>query len=155
MKIWNVISGVASSLFVASILTFGVSTGIPSAAEAAAPACKGPNKNDPGCPGGGDDGGSAADPAFAYVKPANGSNKIALANADGSAVTDIFVGTRFSFAMEPAAIGDASGGQILIGDFSNLHHITYSVNNGVITVDSDIKIHDRDIGPSAHRASPD
>ena len=64
MKIWNVISGVASTLFVASILTFGVSTGIPSAAEAAAPACKGPNKNDPGCPGGGDDG-SAADPAFA------------------------------------------------------------------------------------------
>ena len=51
MKRWNVISGVASTLFVASILTFGVSTGVPSVAEAAPPACKGHNKNDPGCPG--------------------------------------------------------------------------------------------------------
>ncbi len=51
MKMWNVISGGASTLIVASILMFGVSTGVPSAAEAAPPACKGHNKNDPSCPG--------------------------------------------------------------------------------------------------------
>ena len=153
MKRWNVISGVASTLFVASILTFGVSTGIPSAAEAAAPACKGPNKNDAGCPGSGD-GGSAADPAFAYVRPANGSNKVFLANADGSSATEIFVGLKFTFAPEPAAFGDMSGGKVLIMDFSNLFLVTYSVTGGVINVDSEVMIHDRDI-KSAIFADPD
>ena len=48
MKRWNVISGVASTLFVASILTFGFSTEI---ASAHGKACKGHHKND--CNGGG------------------------------------------------------------------------------------------------------
>ena len=52
MKIWNVISGVASTLFVASILTFGLSTEI---ASAHGPACEKHHKKDDGCspPGGG------------------------------------------------------------------------------------------------------
>ena len=91
MKIWNVISGVASTLFVASILTFGVSTGIPSAAEAAAPACKGPNKNDPGCPGGGDGGTgettcatSTTFPAFVYWDASGGTGaRLTLSDAEG------------------------------------------------------------------------
>ncbi len=118
--------------------------------------CKGKHANDAGCDSGGGGGGDpVANPAFAYVIPANGSNKIALANADGSVVTEIFVGTRFSFAMEPAVYGDASGGQVLIGDFHNLYRITYSVNNGVLSVDSTNRIHDRDLGPSSFRAKPD
>jgi len=118
--------------------------------------CKGKHASDPGCDSGGGGGGDpVADPAFAYVIPANGSAKIALANADGSVVTEVFVGTRFSIAMEPAVFGNASGGQILIGDFHNLHHITYSVDTGVISVDSDIMIHNRDLGPSSLWARPD
>ncbi len=58
MKRWNVISGVTSTLFVALILTFGISTSIPSAAEAAPPDCKGPNKGGPNCPAGDDGGGT-------------------------------------------------------------------------------------------------
>ena len=46
MKIWNVVSGVASTLFVASILTFSLSTEI---ASAHGQECKGPHKGDPGC----------------------------------------------------------------------------------------------------------
>ena len=89
MKIWNVISGVASSLFVASILTFGVSTGIPSAAEAAAPACKGPNKNDPGCPGGGGEDPPPSDPnpAIAYVD--SQALELFVMDADGGNKTSI------------------------------------------------------------------
>ena len=50
MKIWNVISGVASTLFVASILTFGLSTEIASAHKGGDhDDCAGPHKNDPGC----------------------------------------------------------------------------------------------------------
>ncbi len=55
MKRWNVIGGVVSALFIASILTLVVSIGIPSAAGAAPP-CKGPNKNDPSCPSDNDPG---------------------------------------------------------------------------------------------------
>ena len=98
MKIWNVISGVASTLFVASILTIGVSTGIPSSAEAAAPACKGPNKNDPGCPGGGgedppDDAclTSSTFPAFAYwgLSGQTQSAGLYLSDATGACVQQV------------------------------------------------------------------
>ena len=46
MKRWNVISGVASTLFVASILTFGLSTEI---ASAHGQECKGHHKGDANC----------------------------------------------------------------------------------------------------------
>ena len=49
MKMWNVVSGGASTLIVASILTFGVSTGIASASEPPKQECKGHHKNDPDC----------------------------------------------------------------------------------------------------------
>ena len=55
MKCCDAITGAVSTLFVASILALAVSTGIPSVAGAAPP-CKGPNKNDPGCPGDNDPG---------------------------------------------------------------------------------------------------
>jgi len=55
MKTWNVISGVASTLFVASILTFGLSTEIASAHGNHNEECTGPHKNDSGCDGGGGD----------------------------------------------------------------------------------------------------
>jgi hypothetical protein len=115
--------------------------------------CKGKHANDPGCDSGGG-GGSVADPAFAYVKPANGSPKVILANADGSAATEIFVGLKFTFAQEPAAFRDSSGGKVLIGDFSNLFQVNYSVTNGTVSVDSPVLVHDRDI-VSAHTANPD
>ena len=56
MKIWTVISGVVSTLLVASILTFGLSTEI---ASAHGPACEKHHKKDDGCspPGGGGGGG--------------------------------------------------------------------------------------------------
>ncbi len=54
MKRWNVISGVVSTLFVASILTLVVSTGITSAHENPKKPCTGHHTNDPDC---GDDGG--------------------------------------------------------------------------------------------------
>ncbi len=52
MKIWTVISGVVSTLLVASILTFGLSTEI---ASAHGPVCEKHHKKDDGCspPGGG------------------------------------------------------------------------------------------------------
>jgi len=49
MKRWTVINSVVSTLLVASILTFGVSTGIASASEPPKQACKGHHKNDSGC----------------------------------------------------------------------------------------------------------
>ena len=57
MKIWVVISGVASTLFVASILTFGLSTEIASAhgTQPHSEPCTGPHKKDSGCGGGGGD----------------------------------------------------------------------------------------------------
>ena len=54
--------GLTLTLAIAAIL-LGISTGIPSAAEAAPPACKGPNKDDPRCGGGGDN----TDPALYIV----------------------------------------------------------------------------------------
>jgi hypothetical protein len=113
--------------------------------------------NHPHCDGGGDPGGGdgGANPAFVYIKPANGAKKTLLANADGSAATEIFVGTKFSFAQQPALFGDSSGGEVLINDFSNLYRISYSVNSGVISVDSTDKIQDRDIGPTTHTSNPD
>jgi hypothetical protein len=128
--------------------------------DAGAHHCKGKHANDPGCdPGGGGGGGGgegpAADPAFVYVQAANGANKLFLANADGSAATEIFVGTKFSFTQQPALYGGPSGGQVLVNDYSNLHLITYSVNSGVINVDSDVKIQDRDNGPTTHTSNPD
>ena len=55
MKIWVVISGVASTLFVASILTFGLPTEIASAhgSHPHSEDCTGPHKKDDGCGGGG------------------------------------------------------------------------------------------------------
>ncbi len=54
MKIWVVISGVASTLFVASILTFGLSTEIASAHGTHPDGeCTGPHKKEPACDGGG------------------------------------------------------------------------------------------------------
>jgi hypothetical protein len=51
MKIWTVISGVVSTLLVASILTFGLSTEIASAHQNGNhDDCVGPHKNDEGCP---------------------------------------------------------------------------------------------------------
>ena len=112
--------------------------------------------NHPHCDNGGGtgDGGTAA-PVFVYVKPANGSDRVFLANADGTSATQIFVGTKFSFSQQPALYGDASGGEVLINDFSNLYRIAYSVNNGVINVDSTDRIQDRDIGPTTHTSNPD
>jgi len=49
MKIWNVISGVASTLFVASILTFGLSTEIASAHDNPKKPCTGHHQSDPTC----------------------------------------------------------------------------------------------------------
>lgn len=57
MKIWNVIIGVASTLFVASILTLAVSPGIASAHGNHNNLCTGPHKNDDGCNGDGGGGG--------------------------------------------------------------------------------------------------
>ena len=120
MKIWNVISGVASTLFIASILTFGVTTGIPSAAEAAAPPCKGPNKNDPGCPGGGGedpppppDPGGSADPQVAYR-----DGGIFIANDDGTSQTEIRTG-----GVEPKL--DAPGKKVLFYDYPSLGNLNY------------------------------
>ena len=153
MKIWNLISSVASTLFVASILTLAVSPGIASAHGNHNSPCTGPHKNDDICNGGGG-GDPIVDPAFAYVRPANGSNKVFLANADGSSATEIFVGLKFTFAPEPAAFGDMFGGKVLIMDFSNLFLVTYSVTGGVINVDPEVMIHDRDIKSSIF-ADPD
>ena len=61
MKSWNVIGGVVSSLFVASILTFSLSTEI---ASAHGQDCKGPHKNDMGCNGGGGGGGDGTIPVM-------------------------------------------------------------------------------------------
>jgi len=49
MKRWTVISSVVSILFVASILTLDLSTGIASASEPPKQECKGHHKNDPDC----------------------------------------------------------------------------------------------------------
>ncbi len=59
MKRWNVISGVASTLFVASLLTFGLSTSITSAHEDPKKPCTGHHQGDEGCEGGSGDGDSA------------------------------------------------------------------------------------------------
>ena len=55
MKRWTVISSVVSILFVASILTFSLSTEIASAHGDHDNLCTGPHKNDVGCNGGGGD----------------------------------------------------------------------------------------------------
>jgi len=61
MKIRNVISGIASTLFVMLILTLGLSTEMASAHGNHNEPCTGPHKNDPDCDdGGGDDGGGGS-----------------------------------------------------------------------------------------------
>ena len=139
MKRWNVISGVASTLFVASILTFGLSTEI---ASAHGKDCKGPHKGDPGCDLGGGSG-SAAAPVFAYRRDGGSAAKIYLANADGSEATLVFTGVKFSRTGEPSVHGDANGGTVLIETFRNLHRIVYEVTDGVVTVMEDVKVLDR------------
>ncbi len=61
MKISNVICSVVSTLFVASILTFGLSTEI---ASAHGQECKGPHKGDPDCDGG--SGGDGDEPTSTF-----------------------------------------------------------------------------------------
>ena len=73
MKISNVISGVASTLFVAAILAFGLSTVIPSAAEAQAePQCKGPKADRPSPECDGNSGGHVHVPLVATHESALG-----------------------------------------------------------------------------------
>lgn len=87
MKIRKVICGVTSTLFVASILTFGLSMEIASAHGDHNEPCTGPHKNDSGCDvGGGGEDPPPANPAFAIV----GTSTIYLMDIDGSNFDSIF-----------------------------------------------------------------
>jgi hypothetical protein len=139
MNKWNVISGVVSTLIVAS---FVVSPGTTYAHENPKKPCTGHHQSDDGCSSGGGSGGAAA-PVFAYRRDGGAAAKIYLANADGSGATLVFTGVKFSRTGEPSVHGDANGGTVLIETFRNLHRINYEVTDGVVTVMEDVKVLDR------------
>ncbi len=104
MKIWVVISGVASTLFVASILTFGLSTEIASAhgSHPHNDPCTGPHKKDSGCDGGGDS--SEGGKAFLF--------EIAAADVSKCDATPVSVDTSF---------GHVSWAGNVLWDSNNIH----------------------------------
>ena len=153
-RLRTVVAGVASTLFVASILTIGVSTGIPSAAEAAAPACKGPNKNDPGCPGGGgedppDDAclTSSTFPAFAYwgLSGQTQSAGLFLSDATGACVQQVSPNGGPCLLSEmkmhyapPILPGDTGNGRVVSHCFADVFLTDFSVaSDNSVTVSKD------------------
>ena len=83
MKIWTVISGVVSTLLVASILTFGLSTEI---ASAHGPACEKHHKKDDGCSPPGGDGGNTETVFTVEMRPSEETDgKLGLVTSAGEA----------------------------------------------------------------------
>ncbi len=147
MKIWNLISGVASTLFVASMLTISVSMSFPSAAEAAAPACKGPNKNDPGCPDGGDGGTgettcatSETFPTFLFWDQISGGGEaLSLSDAEGTCTVPLttfadpgtFPGATAFYYDKSSGWGRALYTNKMIGTLLYLVEFTVGAENAV------------------------
>jgi len=91
MKRWTVISSVVSTLFIASILTFSLSTEI---ASAHGQACKGHHKDDPICDGGGEPPPpSEASPVIVYLD-INRWRQLKVMDADGGNQTRVYKSTQ-------------------------------------------------------------
>jgi hypothetical protein len=138
MKLCNVFSGIASTLFATSILTIGVSTSIPPAAEAAPPACKGSNKNDPACPGGGGGGEDPPDnacltsgtfPTLAFwgLSGQTQSAGLFLSDASGTCVQQVtenggpcLLSEMKMYYAPPASPGNTGTGRVVSYCFDNV-----------------------------------